>query len=93
MQDIKTILARRFPLAEIVFCPVLVQGEGAAPQIVEALSRMNRLKAADVIILGRGGGSLEDLWAFNEESVARAVAASEIPVISAVGHETDFTIC
>ncbi len=93
VQDIKTILARRFPLAEIVFCPVLVQGEGAAPQIVEALSRMNRLKAADVIILGRGGGSLEDLWAFNEESVARAVAASEIPVISAVGHETDFTIC
>lgn len=93
VQDIKTILARRYPLAEIVFCPVLVQGEGAAPQIVQALGEMNRQKAADVIILGRGGGSLEELWAFNEESVARAVAASEIPVISAVGHETDFTIC
>ena len=93
VQDITTILARRFPLAEIVFCPVLVQGEGAAPQIVKALEEMNRRQAADVIILGRGGGSLEDLWAFNEESVARAVAASEIPVISAVGHETDFTIC
>ncbi len=93
VQDITTILARRFPLAEIVFCPVLVQGEGAAPQIVKALEEMNRRQAADVIILGRGGGSLEDLWAFNEESVARAVAASQIPVISAVGHETDFTIC
>lgn len=93
MQDITIILARRFPLAEIVFCPVLVQGEGAAPQIVKALEEMNRRQAADVIILGRGGGSLEDLWAFNEESVARAVAASQIPVISAVGHETDFTIC
>ena len=93
VQDITTILARRFPLAEIVFCPVLVQGEGAAPQIVKVLEEMNRRQAADVIILGRGGGSLEDLWAFNEESVARAVAASQIPVISAVGHETDFTIC
>ena len=93
VQDITIILARRFPLAEIVFCPVLVQGEGAAPQIVKALEEMNRRQAADVIILGRGGGSLEDLWAFNEESVARAVAASQIPVISAVGHETDFTIC
>lgn len=93
VQDITTILARRFPLAEIVFCPVLVQGEGAAPQIVKVLEEMNRRQAADVIILGRGGGSLEDLWAFNEESVARVVAASQIPVISAVGHETDFTIC
>lgn len=93
VHDITSILARRYPLAEIVFCPVLVQGEGAAPQIVDALARFNRLLCADVIILGRGGGSLEDLWPFNEEMVARAVAASGIPVISAVGHETDFTIC
>lgn len=93
VHDIITILARRYPLAQVVFCPVLVQGTGAAPQIVDALERFNRLGCADVIILGRGGGSLEDLWPFNEESVSRAVAASDIPVISAVGHETDFTIC
>ncbi|MBW7573471.1 exodeoxyribonuclease VII large subunit [Caproiciproducens faecalis] len=93
VHDITSILARRYPLAEIVFCPVLVQGEGAAPQIVDALARFNRLLCADVIILGRGGGSLEDRWPFNEEMVARAVVASKIPVISAVGHETDFTIC
>ena len=93
VHDIVTILARRWPLAEVVFCPVLVQGEGAAPQLTDALERMNRLRCADVIILGRGGGSLEDLWPFNEETLARTVAASKIPVISAVGHETDFTIC
>jgi exodeoxyribonuclease VII, large subunit len=93
VHDITTILARRFPLAEVILCPVLVQGASAAPQIVDALERFNRLSCADVLILGRGGGSLEDLWPFNEESVARAVAASRIPVISAVGHETDFTIC
>ncbi len=93
VHDITTILARRYPLAQVVFCPVLVQGEGAAPQIVDALERFNRLNCADVIILGRGGGSLEDLWPFNEEIVACAVAASQIPVVSAVGHETDFTIC
>lgn len=93
VHDILKILERRYPLARVVFCPVQVQGELAAPQIVSALHRMNRLKCADVIILGRGGGSLEDLWPFNEETVARAVADSEIPVISAVGHETDFTIC
>lgn len=93
VRDICQILGRRWPMAEIVFCPVLVQGEGAAPQLVEALARMNRIDGIDTIIIGRGGGSLEDLWAFNEESVARAVADSKIPVISAVGHETDFTIC
>lgn len=93
VQDICRILGRRWPMAEIVFCPVLVQGDGAAPQLAEALARMNRIDKVDVIIMGRGGGSLEDLWAFNEEPVARAVASSRIPVISAVGHETDFTIC
>ncbi len=93
VRDICQILGRRWPLAEIVFCPVLVQGEGAAPQLVDALARMNRIEGVDTIIIGRGGGSLEELWAFNEEVVARAVAASRIPVISAVGHETDFTIC
>ncbi len=93
VHDIFSILARRYPLAEVVFCPVQVQGDTAAGQISEAIGRLNRLRCADVIIVGRGGGSLEDLWAFNEERVARAVAASEIPVISAVGHETDFTIC
>lgn len=93
VHDIQTVLARRYPLAQVVFCPVLVQGEDAAPQIVEAIRRFNAAKAADVLIVGRGGGSLEELWAFNEETVARAVAASRIPVISAVGHETDFTIC
>ena len=92
LHDMLTILARRWPLAEVVFCPVQVQGEAAAPQLVRALRRMNELGAADVILFGRGGGSLEDLWAFNEEMVARAVAASRIPVISAVGHETDVTI-
>ena len=93
VHDVCTILARRYPLAQVVLCPVLVQGERAVPQMIEAIQACNRLRCADLIILGRGGGSLEDLWAFNEEALARAVAASEIPVISAVGHETDFTIC
>ena len=92
IHDIITVLERRFPLAEVVFEGVAVQGDSAAPQIVEALKKFNRLKGADVIIVGRGGGSIEDLWAFNEESVAHAIFDSEIPVISAVGHETDFTI-
>ncbi len=93
VRDILNVLGRRYPLAQVVFCPVLVQGDGAAPSIVDAIQRFNAIGAADVLIVGRGGGSIEDLWAFNEESVARAVASSAIPVISAVGHETDFTIC
>ena len=93
VRDILNVLGRRYPLAQVVFCPVLVQGDGAAPSIVDAIRRFNAAKAADVLIVGRGGGSIEDLWAFNEEMVARAVADSAIPIISAVGHETDFTIC
>ena len=93
VRDIFNVLGRRFPMAQVVFCPVLVQGEGAAASIVGAIERFNAIRAADVLIVGRGGGSIEDLWAFNEEPVARAVAASAIPIISAVGHETDFTIC
>ena len=93
IQDIKNVVSRRYPLAEIILCPVEVQGVNAAPQIVRAIERFNESDSADVLIVGRGGGSLEDLWAFNEEIVARAVFKSRIPVISAVGHETDFTIC
>lgn len=93
IRDIINVISRRFPLAELILCPVAVQGDYAAPQIKAAIELFNEKKAADVLIVGRGGGSVEELWAFNEEIVARAVAASEIPVISAVGHETDFTIC
>ena len=92
VHDIQTVLERRFPAAEIIFAPVQVQGELAAPQISAAIEEFNRKKAADVLIVGRGGGSIEDLWAFNEELVAHAVYESEIPIISAVGHETDTTI-
>ncbi|MBQ4104451.1 MAG: exodeoxyribonuclease VII large subunit [Clostridia bacterium] len=92
VRDIFSILKRRYPVAEIVFCPVAVQGERAAPEIAKAIKLFNEQNAADVLIVGRGGGSLEDLWAFNEEIVARAIFESKIPVISAVGHETDFTI-
>lgn len=91
--DIQSILKRRFPLIEILFYPVLVQGPEAPAQIVRAIEDMNEFSDADVLIVGRGGGSLEDLWAFNNETLARAVFNSKIPVISAVGHETDFTIC
>lgn len=93
VRDIINVLGRRFPYAEIVFCPVLVQGEGAHLQLTDAVNMFNSERAADVIIIGRGGGSIEDLWEFNDEGLARAVYNSEIPVISAVGHETDFTIC
>ncbi|MCC8014990.1 MAG: exodeoxyribonuclease VII large subunit [Eubacterium sp.] len=92
VRDIISISKRRNPNVEIVVCPVLVQGEKAADSIVKAIADVNRWKGCDLIILGRGGGSIEDLWAFNEEKVAYAIYDSKIPIISAVGHETDFTI-
>jgi exodeoxyribonuclease VII large subunit len=92
LRDILRILRRRFPNVRVLIYPVRVQGEGAAGEIAAALKFFTARNAADVLIVARGGGSLEDLWAFNEEKVARAIAASHIPVISAVGHETDFTI-
>jgi exodeoxyribonuclease VII large subunit len=92
VRDIVRILRRRFPNVHLMVFPVRVQGEGAAAEIVKALKFFNQKKLVDVLILARGGGSMEDLWAFNEEPLARAIAASEIPVISGVGHETDFTI-
>ena len=92
IQDVLQIIGRRFPKMPICLCPVKVQGEGAAGEIAAGIRAMNRARAADVLIVGRGGGSIEDLWAFNEPEVARAIWESEIPVISAVGHETDFTI-
>lgn len=91
-QDICQQLRKRYPLAEVLLHPTLVQGDGAAEGIVHALQAMNQRGDIDVLIVGRGGGSIEDLWAFNEEVVARAIFASAIPVVSAVGHETDFTI-
>lgn len=93
IRDIENILTRRYPRAEIILCPTLVQGENAAPELVKAVNLFNEYDLADVIIIGRGGGSIEDLWAFNSEDLAYAIYASNIPVISAVGHETDFTIC
>lgn len=90
--DICNILGRRWPLAEVVLAPTAVQGPEAAPGIVSALATLNEEEAIDVIIVGRGGGSLEELWAFNEEPVARAIYGSRVPVVSAVGHETDYTI-
>jgi len=93
VQDIKNILTRRFPSVNIVLCPVLVQGDNAVPQLVDAVNKLNEYDLCDTIIIGRGGGSIEDLWAFNDENLAYAIYNSHIPVISAVGHETDFTIC
>lgn len=92
IRDIFNVLNRRFSKLRIIVAPVRVQGAEAAPEIAEAIRRFNRHRMADVLIVGRGGGSIEDLWPFNEEVVARAIFESEIPVISAVGHETDFTI-
>ncbi len=91
-QDIQNVLRRRYPLAEVILSPALVQGTDAPPQIIEALRRLNDQTSVDVIIVARGGGSLEDLWCFNDEAVARAVAASRIPVVAGVGHEIDFTL-
>ena len=93
VQDIFNVLYRRYPNAQVILRPTKVQGVGAAEDIAKAIRVFNTYDAADVLIVGRGGGSIEDLWAFNEEVVARAVFDSHIPVISAVGHETDYTIC
>ncbi len=93
IQDIFNVLRRRYPVAEVVVRSAQVQGEGAAQDIASAIREFNDVNGADVLIVGRGGGSIEDLWAFNEEVLARAVFESRIPIISAVGHETDYTIC
>ena len=93
VQDMINVIGRRWPLATLVMCPVKVQGEGSAEQMINALECVNKYTDCDTIIIGRGGGSAEDLWCFNDESLARAISRSKIPVISAVGHETDFTIC
>ncbi len=93
VHDVITVSRRRDPGVKLYLYPVKVQGDGAAEEIVRAIRFFNENHLADVLIVGRGGGSIEDLWAFNEEPVVRAVAASEIPVVSAVGHETDFTLC
>ena len=92
VRDIINVITRRYPMAEIVLYPAQVQGSGAAESVVKAIEYFNATDGADTLIVGRGGGSIEDLWAFNEEITARAIYASKIPVISAVGHETDFTI-
>ncbi|WP_456278337.1 exodeoxyribonuclease VII large subunit [Bacillus sp. AK128] len=92
IRDIIITIKRRYPIGEIIILPTLVQGEHAAPSIVKSIQKANKFGDLDVLIVGRGGGSIEELWAFNEESVARAIFESAIPIISAVGHETDFTI-
>ncbi len=92
IRDVLNVIARRFPNIHLIVAPVRVQGDGAAEEIAEGVRRLNRYGGLDVILVTRGGGSLEDLWCFNEECVARAIASSAIPVISAVGHEIDFTI-
>jgi exodeoxyribonuclease VII large subunit len=92
IRDIVNVLTRRYPNVEVLLHPARVQGEGSAIEVADAIERMNDIGELDVLIVGRGGGSIEDLWAFNEEVVARAIAASKIPIISAVGHEIDFTI-
>src|SRR6185295_18994129 len=92
IRDIIKVLRRRYANAHLVIRPARVKGDGASIEIAQALRQIGRVPNVDVVILGRGGGSIEDLWAFNEENVARAIARSPVPVISAVGHETDFTI-
>lgn len=93
VEDIKNITKRRYPLAELVIVPTIVQGAFASADIVKSIEFLDSMGDVDVIIVGRGGGSIEDLWAFNTEEVARAVIACKTPVVSAVGHETDYTIC
>ncbi|MDO4503650.1 MAG: exodeoxyribonuclease VII large subunit [Clostridia bacterium] len=93
IHDIKNVISRRYPICEISLYPVNVQGEKSSEQIVNGINYFNINQNVDVIVIGRGGGSIEDLWAFNKEEVARAIFASSIPIISAVGHETDVTIC
>lgn len=93
IRDMINVCGRRFPFATLVLYPSLVQGPDAPAQLIEGVRYFNETKSVDVLIIGRGGGSIEDLWAFNNEELAREIAASAIPVISAVGHETDFTIC
>ncbi len=92
IQDMISIIRRRYPKCKLLLAPIMVQGVGAPESIVKAIEQLNRQADLDVIIVGRGGGSIEELWAFNDERVARAIAASRLPVISAVGHETDYTI-
>lgn len=92
LRDILNVLSRRYPLARVIVAPTLVQGEEAPPQIVEAINALNDHTAVDVIIVARGGGSLEELWAFNDERVARAIYSSKRPVVTGIGHEADFTI-
>ncbi|MBT2738080.1 exodeoxyribonuclease VII large subunit [Bacillus sp. ISL-7] len=92
IRDVITTIKRRYPIANILVFPALVQGDQAAPSIAKAIAKANSMNEIDVLIVGRGGGSIEELWAFNEELVARAIFSSDIPIISAVGHETDFTI-
>ena len=93
VRDIINILGRRFPYAEVLLYPALVQGDDAPPTLIEALDYFDVTKCVDVVIIGRGGGSIEDLWAFNNEALVRRVAAMTVPTVSAVGHETDFTLC
>ncbi len=93
LQDIINVLSRRYPLAQLIFCPVAVQGVNCARENIQAIKNLNQRNDIDVIILGRGGGSIEDLWGYNDELLARTVVASDIPIITGIGHETDFTLC
>ncbi len=93
IRDILTVLQRRYPISPVTVIPVAVQGEKAAPEMVAAIQKAQQFGQFDALIIGRGGGSIEDLWAFNSEELARTIAASQTPIISAVGHEVDFTIC
>ncbi len=93
IRDILNILGRRYPVAKVYIYPALVQGEGAEPSLIKGIDYFDRSGLVDVVIIGRGGGSIEDLWAFNSERLARRIASASVPIVSAVGHETDFTIC